>query len=152
MFVLYFTPTDSRLLSVIDRKLQQLFVGGLIEHYDSEYKEKINPKRFLHLQDPTGPKVLTLEHLRAGFVVWLVSIVFALAVFSFEWMSRIWKYLIFKHILRSFYQQKQFKMIETRTYNETRAKSAETRHLTTTTVLHDVLIDQEQEEESRPRD
>lgn len=88
MLVWYFRPNDNKLINFIDQKLQQLLVGGLIDHYDAEYKELINPKRYKHLQDITGPKVLTMKHLRAGFNVWLISVISAILVFMCEWIIR----------------------------------------------------------------
>lgn len=90
------------LFEVLDRKIQQLFVGGIIDHYNSEFNEYLNPKRYEHLH-PTGPQVLTLEHLRAGFVVWLVSVTVAILTFAWEWIMALVDYVIARYIFITFY-------------------------------------------------
>lgn len=78
-----------KLYDIFDRKLQQLFTGGLIDYYDTKYKEQVNPKNYVHLQDPSGPKVLTMKHLEAGFIVWLFSVGLAVFVFVVEWIIKL---------------------------------------------------------------
>lgn len=68
---------------IIDRKLQQLFTAGIIEYYESDYKSYLNQKRYEHL-NPDGPKVLTMNDLNAGFVIWIVSVSFAIFAFLCE--------------------------------------------------------------------
>lgn len=147
MYVWYFLQLKSRFISIIDRKLQQLINGGFIEYYDTEYKEQINSKRYEHMQ-VSGPKVLTMEHLRAGFIVWLVSVTFAISAFIFEWMCRLGKYLLFKFIIWSFYNQKHLKMIESCAFAEASAKSAKKR-LDTAEVLNEMVLTDSAEEEKK---
>lgn len=97
------------LFELLDRKFQQMFAGGIIEFYNREYKDYLNPKRYEHLH-PTGPQVLTLEHLRAGFVVWLVSVVFAILTFIWEWIVTLINYVITKYIFKSFYEFLNFEI------------------------------------------
>lgn len=105
MFGLIFNRYN-KLHDIFDRKLQQLFVAGMIEHYDTEYNELVNPKRYEHLQEPPGPKILTMEHLEAGFVVWLVSVCVAVLALIFEWITKFKEYFITKHILCAFYKER----------------------------------------------
>lgn len=88
-----------------DRKFQQLFTGGLINQYTEEYFETLNPKRYEHLYPGDEPQVLTMKHLEAGFVVWLVSLSFAIIEFIIEWIIQLEEYLVIKFILSTFYAQ-----------------------------------------------
>lgn len=122
MYVWYFTQDKRSFINIIDRKLQQLFVGGIIDFYDAEYKEQINPIRYKHFQATKGPKILTMTHLRAGFAVWLVSVFFAIFAFFCEWMPTLTVFLVYKYNFKTFYEQKQLKMNETRAYVEALGK------------------------------
>lgn len=101
----YFDP----LFSVFDRKLQQLVAGGLINHYTAEYDEKLNPKRFEHLHQ-SGPEILTMQTLEAGFVVWMVSVFFAVLIFMYEWIIRFAEYLVVKWILIAYFNELELQM------------------------------------------
>lgn len=72
------------------------------------------------MQDPKGAKVLTLEHLSGGFVVWLISATFAttfaIFVYFFEWIGR----LITNIVIETFYIQKYLKLVEMRTQIESK--------------------------------
>lgn len=93
---------DNPLFETFDEKFQQLVTGGLIDFYDRDYMEYTKPERYAHLQDE-GPKVLTLQHLEAGFVVSFVPLVFAILAFVYEWITRIVDFFVFKYTLRKFY-------------------------------------------------
>lgn len=96
---------NNPLFETFDEKIQQLFTAGLIDFYDRDYQEFIKPERYQHLHY-NGPKVLTLEHLHAGFVVCCVSLSFAICAFVFEWIVTLLQYLIIKHVLKVFYHLK----------------------------------------------
>lgn len=76
-------PVNHKLFESFDKKLQQLMTGGIIDHYREFYQEYSSPKRYAHLY-PVKPKVLSLQVLEAGFVVWLVSLLSSLLVFILE--------------------------------------------------------------------
>lgn len=103
MYCLMF-PHFGNFFDIFDTKLQQLSTGGIIEHYTNVYDESLNLKGFEHLQR-TGPEVLTIENLEAGFVVWIVSISFAILIFMFEWICQLSDYLVFKWILIAYYDR-----------------------------------------------
>lgn len=103
MVVMHFK--ESRTLDVFDTKIEQILEAGLIDYLDKDYSEYVNPKRYEHLH-PKGPEVLTLEHLRAGFIIWLVSVSFALFVFIAEWVVRLKDLLIYYYLFSAFYNFK----------------------------------------------
>lgn len=76
-------PSNHELLESFDDQLQHLTSGGLIDYFTSFYNEFLDPKRYEHLY-PIEPKVLSLELLEAGFVIWLVSISISVVVFILE--------------------------------------------------------------------
>lgn len=80
-------PRNHKLFNIVDRKLQQLYVGGIINHYDEKYARGMDPKVYEHLNHQ-GAQVLTLKHLEAGFVIWLVSLTFAFVAFLGEWIKK----------------------------------------------------------------
>lgn len=94
-----------KLFWIIDEKIQEFVTGGLIEHYNKEFYEALDPKRYDHLY-AKGPKVLTLDHLEAGFVIWLVSICFTIVVFACEWLNRVKDYLIVRAVISKCFELK----------------------------------------------
>lgn len=97
---------EGKTLDIFDEKIGQLLEAGIIDYFNTEHTEYVNPKRYDHLH-PNGPKVLTLGHLRAGFVIWLVSVMFAILVFFLEWMIRLINLLIVHYLFSAFYKTKQ---------------------------------------------
>lgn len=93
------------MFETFDEKFQQLVVGGLIDHYDKDYLDFISPQRYNHLH-PKGPKVLTMKHLQAGFIVCFVPLIFAVLGFIYEWLLNIIDYFIFMFTLKAFYNSK----------------------------------------------
>lgn len=94
-------PRNHRLYEIFDRKFQQMFVGGLVDRYVSVYTRGLDAKMYAHLYEPV-PQMLTLEHLEAGFVVWLVSLSLGIFAFGCEWLTRIFNGYIFALILKKF--------------------------------------------------
>lgn len=87
-----------------DEKIQQLVTGGFISLFERETKTRIDPKNYEHLHF-RGPKVLSMENLKAGFVVWITTVSFAILAFICEWAKRFLDYLIVKNLLKAFYQE-----------------------------------------------
>lgn len=69
---------NSFMYQPMNRKVVQFFESGIASHEVSKYRYI---KKF---EDDSGPKVLTLEHLDAGFYIWLVCIAAATLVFILE--------------------------------------------------------------------
>lgn len=102
-------------------KTQQLFTAGIIDHFADYDKRIFDQKFYKRLSDLTpkymevqhvtmfseGPEVLTLNHLEGGFVVWLISMSFAIFAFIFEWLIKVKEFLIIKYLLLAFYKQKR---------------------------------------------
>lgn len=91
-------PRNHKLFDIFNRKIQQLLTGGIINHFTDEWFKYLDAKRYAHLY-PEGPKVLTMKHLEAGFVLWLVSISFAIMAFSCEWIIRLKNFCVMKCVL-----------------------------------------------------
>lgn len=77
----------SPLLPVFDEKIQQLLAGGIIERYRKDSEENLDPKRYEHLIH-TGPKVLTMNHLAGGFMVWIGFVLLSVIVFIGEIVTK----------------------------------------------------------------
>lgn len=111
------TSRNNKLFNILDLKIQQLQSAGIIQKLikdrekifihrnyikpkmlTKEYLRDIYPKSF-----PEGPKVLTMEHLEAGFFVWLTSLTLALITFILELINRLIDFLVVKNILTAFY-------------------------------------------------
>lgn len=109
-------PMNHKLFEVFDTKIQQLLANGLVEHFVSESYEALNPKYELYLRhktlnEPENPKVLTLEHLEAGFVIWLLSICFAVFAFAVEWIVRLSELFVWRRIFFELNQLRQANVI-----------------------------------------
>lgn len=91
-----------------------MFTAGLIDYYADVWFKFLNPKRYKELYPdlyPEGPQVLTKEHLEAGFVIWMVSIVVAIAALILEWFIRLKDFFIVKFLFLAFYNQKHHRSI-----------------------------------------
>lgn len=76
-------PRNHRFFQSFDKKIQQIVAAGIINHLGNDYKESINPKHYSHLTlEEVEP--LSMEHLKAGFVVWLIALIFPIVAFIFE--------------------------------------------------------------------
>lgn len=105
-----FFPRNHQFYDTFDKKLKQLFTAGLIIHYESDHFKCLNEKRYKHLH-PEGPKVLTFDNLKAGFVIWLVSICLAIAAFVIECIIWMKDFLALKFILEAFYKIRKGKNV-----------------------------------------
>lgn len=92
-------PRNHRFFTAFDRKLQQLFTAGLVDYnINSIISNFRDLKRYAHLY-PDEPQVLTLEHLEAGFVIWLISVLSAAIVFFLQWLKKFVDFLILKYLM-----------------------------------------------------
>lgn len=103
--MLCFSFFNDFLVELFDEKIQQLLQGGIIDYLDRGNKENCETKRYKHL-NYDEPKVLTMEHLKAGFVVWLVAVLLATFAFIGEWINRLLENYVVKCIFDSYYELK----------------------------------------------
>lgn len=95
-------PRNHKLFEVFDKKLQQLFVSGLIDFEAKECLFWLKPdsyRKHRHEFENDDPKVLTFDDLEAGFVIWATSILISIFVFLIEWLTNIrefWRLLSFE--------------------------------------------------------
>lgn len=101
-------PRNHRFFEMFDKKFQQLVTAGIIDHMNKPYFEYTSWNYYKH-KYPVGPKVLTMEHLEAGFKVWLVSLSFAFGAFFIEWINTLMTYFVVKSMFKAFYKTKQIK-------------------------------------------
>lgn len=73
------------------------------------YSKYVDPKYYEHLFRDE-PKVLTMSHLEAGFMIWLGSLSLAFVAFMGEWLIKVMEYFIVKHILKAYFILKQCPM------------------------------------------
>lgn len=95
-----------------DEKIQQLITGGLVDYIDQEYMKFLKPDRYEHLL-PKGPKVLTMKHLKAGFIVSFVPLLFAILAFFCEWLIRFFEYIMVKETIQVYYKLVPLKAFKT---------------------------------------
>lgn len=69
---------ESFIFDQMNRKVVQFVESGLAQKFMENYK------RARKNGEEGGPKVLTLEHLNAGFYIWLVCVCTAVVVFLIE--------------------------------------------------------------------
>lgn len=123
------------LFEEFDRKFEQMFNAGLINYYAENFFKSMNQKRYKHLYRDSDPQVLSLKHLEAGLVIWLVSISFAIIAFTIEWISRLLDYLMINYILSVF-----FNVISLNTVNITKTREAAKVLINKTTHELDCLL------------
>lgn len=94
-----FAQNFNRFFHAIDRKLQQLFEAGLIDYNTRYWFDRRDPRRnFVE----SGPQVLTLEELEAGFAICILPLILSAFVFVVEWMVTFKDLLITQIIFESF--------------------------------------------------
>lgn len=77
-YISFVLHKNSFMFEPMTRKVHQFTEHGLAQNMTNTYR---NIKKYW---DDVGPKVLTLEHLGAGFLVWLAFVTFAIVVFLCE--------------------------------------------------------------------
>lgn len=114
------TPRNSKFFEILELKYLQLTTGGIINYHIDYHKKFLDPnyykkpksfkKEYLHStyskMFPEGPKVLTMTHLEAGFVIWLGSLFVSFTVFLIEWLMRAKDCFIFLLVFNSYNHQK----------------------------------------------
>jgi hypothetical protein len=117
---LHFDLNDP-LVHHINPKLHQLFDCGIVQHLRSQYDKYLDPnyykrpllltKEYLHeiypKMHPSGPKVLTMEQLEAGFVVCFFPMVLSLLAFLFEWLATLRLYMIMTYALSAYFKEQK---------------------------------------------
>lgn len=94
---------DAKTLNIFDGKIEQIIEAGLIDYFNGDYSEHVNPKRYEHLHT-VGPEVLTLQHLRAGFIIWILLVVVAILTFVGEWIVILKDLMIILSLFTAFYE------------------------------------------------
>jgi hypothetical protein len=78
------------LKGIISLKASQLHESGILSHImKAAFIEDFRMK-----PEAVGPQVLTMQHLAAGFVVFLCLLAFSVAVFAFELAPKLLKMLL----------------------------------------------------------
>lgn len=96
-----FFPVNHQFYNTFNRKIQQCVTGGIIDHLRSNWTKYLEHKRYAHLYT-VHPKVLTLQTLEAGFVIWMVSLSLSIIAFVLEWIFTIKDVFLFKYIFDIF--------------------------------------------------
>lgn len=78
-------PRNHLFYQSFNEKISQLLSNGIVNHFAKDMSESINPKRFSHLGLETV-KPMSMEHLKAGFLVWIFSLIFPITAFIVEWI------------------------------------------------------------------
>lgn len=109
---------NHRMFAVLDEKIQQLFVGGIIDHYTDVSRNQMSSNKSGKLQELTreniaethemsqskAPKVMTLEQLRVAFALWVLLLMAAAVIFVMEWVIKFKNCLIISFIFLGFYK------------------------------------------------
>jgi hypothetical protein len=104
-----------------NRRIVQLIEAGIIGHFRDEFKKYFDSKfyekpQLIHNKylETTWrksfvdePQILTMKDLKAGFVIWLYSLCLPIIAFVIEWIVRLKDFLVFKFILKAFFEVKQ---------------------------------------------
>lgn len=71
-----------------DRKVLQLVVAGLSKNFLEEYQVSYGNSQ------EEGPVVLTTEHLRVGFQIWLICLTLPFGCFCLELLIKLYRKII----------------------------------------------------------
>lgn len=85
--------------NAFNRKIEQLVTAGIINHWTEVFEALVDPKDLIRLK-PENYQKMSLKHLEAGFVVWLLSLLFPIAAFIIEWIMTWKDFIIFKYIFK----------------------------------------------------
>lgn len=92
----------NKLFDLIDRKMQQLFEGGIFHRFNKKVQRFLDIERFRKHTEPFA--VLTFDELEAGFVICFASLLFAVAAFALEWLVVLNYYCLVKWIFDAFFR------------------------------------------------
>lgn len=104
MSALTIHPRNHKIFEIFDKIIQELESSGHIKLYRLLFSMMENPKYYERGIPIEGPKILTMEDLKAGFVIWLISLVISIIAFIFEWIIRSGEHIIWRLIMSSFYE------------------------------------------------
>lgn len=76
-------PRNHRFFFSFERVVKQIVPSGIISHFYDEFRDLFNAKQYSHYYLDKFEK-MSLEHLEAGFFVWLASLFFPLTAFIAE--------------------------------------------------------------------
>lgn len=105
--VLYI-QAHNRFFNSFNEKFKQMFEAGLFDHYICEAKEIYLRKTREKILEPF--KVLTLEELEAGFVVCLLPLLLAMAIFCCEWIVVSKNFAVAYFMLQAYFSQQNGKV------------------------------------------
>jgi hypothetical protein len=80
-------PHNHRFFDIFNEKIEETIPYGLIDHFSKDDKDSFNQKGFAP-SSIENFKPMTLEHLEAGFVVWIITVMVPIAAFVFEWVVK----------------------------------------------------------------
>lgn len=88
-------PRHHRFFDAFNRKIDQLVTAGIVEHLAKSFEHEIIPKSLFKIKRENY-QAMSLAHLEAGFVVWLVSLLFPTTAFIIEWIMTLKEFIVFK--------------------------------------------------------
>lgn len=93
---------NDKLFGIIDKKMQQLYEAGIIQNCYADFDIYSSTKYYERFEESEKPKVLTHETLEAGFVIWLVTILFSIIAFICEWLIKAAEFFMIKTLVVNF--------------------------------------------------
>lgn len=129
-------PRNHKLFDVLNLKIHQFFEAGITDYHVNYYNKFLDPnffkkpksftKEYLHStlgqQNPEGPQVLSMTHLEAGFVIWLVCVSLSLAAFFIEWLNVFKNFVVIWFTVMTLYKRKSLEITMRKTLEEASVK------------------------------
>lgn len=98
-------PHNHRFFEIFNEKIEQTIPYGLIDHFSKDNKDLFNQKGFAPSKLENF-KPMNLEHLEAGFVVWMITLMFSISIFVSEWIVKLIVnlkcFIVFRYIFSNY--------------------------------------------------
>lgn len=89
--------------SMIEKLLQAGFINCYLEHHENDLVAE-----FKRMEEHKMPfKVLTLDELKAGFVISISPLILSFAVFCFEWLISLKDLFVFLSIFKTYFKMRK---------------------------------------------
>jgi hypothetical protein len=106
---LFAFPRNHRFFESFNKVMKQMITAGILDHFGDENRDLVKDKTFASFTHSTvdAMQPMSLEHLKAGFAIWLTALCLPVTAFIIEWALVFIDYVIFKCLYFAFIKKLQ---------------------------------------------